>query len=87
MNTGLAGRVPMVRTPGVQCNDPQVPGVLETDPMPTDDFFRTRRDTMIDLRHRLAVLAHRPPWPAIEVALVPKLAHQDRVSCATASCA
>ena len=32
-------------------------GVLELQPMATDDFFRARLDTMIDLRHPLAVLA------------------------------
>jgi len=30
--------------------------------MSTPDFFRTRLDTMIDLRHPLAVLATRLPW-------------------------
>lgn len=29
----------------------------------TDDFFRARIDQMIDLRHPLAVLASRMPWP------------------------
>jgi IS5 family transposase len=28
----------------------------------TDDFFRSRLDQMIDLRHPLAVLASRMPW-------------------------
>ena len=28
----------------------------------TDDFFRSRLDHMIDLRHPLAVLANRMPW-------------------------
>jgi len=38
----------------------------------TDDFFRSRIDHMIDLRHPLAVLASRMPWQEIEarVALV-----------------
>lgn len=31
--------------------------------MATDDFFRARLDQMIDLRHPLAVLASRMPWP------------------------
>ena len=44
--------------------------------MATDDFFRTRLDATIDLRHPLAVLATRLPWAAIEVAVAPKLAHQ-----------
>ncbi|MCW5230482.1 hypothetical protein [Verminephrobacter eiseniae] len=32
----------------------------------TDDFFRSRIDHMIDLRHPLAVLATRMPWQEIE---------------------
>jgi len=31
-----------------------------------DDFFRSRIDHMIDLRHPLAVLASRMPWQEIE---------------------
>ncbi len=46
--------------------------------MATDDFFRSRIDQMIDLRHPLAVLAHRMPWAQIEAALAPALAHKDR---------
>ena len=46
--------------------------------MATDDFFRSRLDQMIDLRHPLAVLAHRLPWSQIEAALAPALAHKDR---------
>jgi transposase, IS5 family len=46
--------------------------------MATDDFFRARLDSMIDLRHPLAVLATRMPWAAIEAALAPLLAHKDR---------
>lgn len=46
--------------------------------MSTDDFFRTRLDTMIDLRHPLAVLSTRMPWDVIEGALAPVLAHKDR---------
>ena len=46
--------------------------------MTTDDFFRTRLDTMIDLRHPLAVLSTRMPWDVIEKALSPVLAHKDR---------
>ncbi len=48
--------------------------------MATDDFFRARLQTMIDLRHPLAVLATKLPWPAIEAALAVKFAHQDRPS-------
>jgi IS5 family transposase len=51
---------------------------LELQPMATDDFFRARLDTMIDLRHPLAVLAIRLPWGRIEQALEPVFAHQDR---------
>jgi transposase, IS5 family len=46
--------------------------------MATDDFFRARLDSMIDLRHPLAVLATRMPWAAIEASLAPLLAHKDR---------
>ncbi|MCS6997683.1 MAG: hypothetical protein NZ533_12210 [Casimicrobiaceae bacterium] len=42
-------------------------GVLGLLPMATDDFFRARLDTMIDLRHPLAVLASRMPWAEIEI--------------------
>ncbi len=46
--------------------------------MATDDFFRSRLDQMIDLRHPLGVLASRMPWAAIEAALAPALAHKNR---------
>lgn len=46
--------------------------------MSTPDFFRSRLDAMIDLRHPLAVLASQLPWDRIEQALAPKFAHQDR---------
>ena len=46
--------------------------------MATEDFFRSRLDQMIDLRHPLAVLARRLPWAQIEAALAPALAHRDR---------
>ena len=46
--------------------------------MPTDDFFRSRLDSMIDMRHPLAVLATRMPWAEIEAALAPAFAHKDR---------
>ena len=45
--------------------------------MATDDFFRARLDSMIDLRHPLAVLAGRLPWSAVEAALSAKFAHQE----------
>jgi IS5 family transposase len=53
-------------------------GVLGLLPMATDDFLRARPDTMIELRHRLAVLATRMPWAEIEAALAPAFAHRDR---------
>ena len=46
--------------------------------MPTDDFFRARLDSMIDMRHPLAVLANRMPWADIEAALASAFAHKDR---------
>ena len=46
--------------------------------MQTSDFFRSRIDTMIDLRDPLAVLATRLPWGQIEAALAPMFAHADR---------
>ena len=47
--------------------------------METPDFFRSRIDAMIDLRHPLAVLATRMPWAQIEAALAAKFEHLDRV--------
>ncbi|MCU0933122.1 MAG: IS5 family transposase [Thiobacillaceae bacterium] len=46
--------------------------------MSTPDFFRSRLDAMIDLRHPLAVLATRMPWGEIEAALAPVFARKDR---------
>jgi IS5 family transposase len=46
--------------------------------MSTPDFFRSRLDQMIDLRHPLAVLATRLPWASIEAAVAPKLAHEAK---------
>ena len=43
-------------------------------------FFRARLDSMIDMRHPLAVLVAHMPWTAIEASLVPMLAHKDRSS-------
>jgi IS5 family transposase len=62
----------------IDSNRYQFLGVLESDPMATDDFFRARLDTMIDMRHPLVVLATRMPWADIEAALAPLLAHKDR---------
>jgi IS5 family transposase len=46
--------------------------------MATDDFFRARLDSMIDMRHPLVVLATRMPWAEIEASLAPVLSHKDR---------
>ena len=46
--------------------------------MSTPDFFRSRLDQMIDLRHPLAVLSKRLPWASLEAALAPKLARDAR---------
>lgn len=39
----------------------------------TDDFFRSRIDQMIDLRHPLAVLASRMPWQEMETRVAHRL--------------
>ena len=44
----------------------------------TQDFFRSRLDAMIDLRHPLAILATRLPWTQIEAALAPLLQKASR---------
>lgn len=46
--------------------------------MSTPDFFRSRLDQMIDLRHPLAVLSTRLPWALIEAEVAPKLTHQAK---------
>jgi IS5 family transposase len=46
--------------------------------MSTPDFFRSRLDAMLDLRHPLAVLATRMPWQDIEAALAPAFEHKAR---------
>lgn len=46
--------------------------------MSTPDFFRSRLDTMIDLRHPLAVLATRMPWASIEATLAPMFERRVR---------
>ena len=43
---------------------------------PVNDFFRSRLDQMIDLRHPLAVLASRMPWQEIEASLAHQFARQ-----------
>ena len=44
----------------------------------TVDFFRARLDAMIDLRHPLAVLATRLPWPQLEAELAPIWRRESR---------
>jgi hypothetical protein len=44
----------------------------------TDDFFRSRLDQMIELRHPLAVLASRLPWQEIEASIAQSFARQVR---------
>jgi IS5 family transposase len=44
----------------------------------THDFFRSRLEQMIDLKHPLAVLAGRLPWAQIEAELAPFFARRDR---------
>jgi IS5 family transposase len=44
----------------------------------TDDFFRSRLDQMIDLKHPLAVLGNRMPWVQIETVLAPAFARPER---------
>lgn len=46
--------------------------------MATDDFFRSRLDQMIDLRHPLAVLSQKMPWEMLEESLRPVFEHRDR---------
>ena len=60
-----------------QFNGAQFLGVFE-ERMSTPDFFRARLDTMIDMRHPLAVLATRMPWGEIEASLAPLVAHKNR---------
>jgi len=44
----------------------------------TPDYFRSRLDAMIDLKHPLAVLGNRLPWSKIEASLAPVFAHKNR---------
>jgi hypothetical protein len=43
-----------------------------------DEFFRRRLDQMIDLRHRLAVLASRMPWQELGGNIAAQLARRIR---------
>ena len=46
--------------------------------MGTEDFFRSRLEQMIDLRHPLVVLGKRLPWERIEEALAPLFEHKAK---------
>ena len=46
--------------------------------MSTPDFFRSRLDAMVDMRHPLVILTAQLPWARIEAALARKFMHQDR---------
>lgn len=48
----------------------------------TEDFFRSRIDHMIDLRHPLAVLASRMPWQEIEARVAQLLSRKGRAGVA-----
>jgi hypothetical protein len=48
----------------------------------TDDFFRSRIDHMIDLRHPLAVLASRMPWQEIEARVAQVFSRKGRAGTA-----
>ena len=48
----------------------------------TDDFFRSRLDHMIDLRHPLAVLASRMPWQEIEARVAQMFSRKGRAGVA-----
>jgi transposase, IS5 family len=48
----------------------------------TDDFFRSRIDHMIDLRHPLAVLASRMPWQEIEARVAQVFSSKGRAGVA-----
>ncbi len=49
--------------------------------MTATDIFRPRLDSMIDLKHPLAVLACRLPWDQNESALAPFCERRNRASC------
>ena len=48
----------------------------------TDDFFRSRIDHMLDLRHPLAVLASRMPWQEIEARVARVFSRKGRAGVA-----
>ena len=48
----------------------------------TEDFFRSRIDHMIDLRHPLAVLASRMPWQEIEARVAQLFSRKGRAGVA-----
>ena len=48
----------------------------------TEDFFRSRIDHMIDLRHPLAQLALRMPWQEIEASVAHLFSRKGRTGVA-----
>lgn len=44
----------------------------------TEDFFRSRIDHMIDLRHPLAVLTSHMPWQQIEASVAHSFSRKAR---------
>lgn len=74
----------MVRTPRVVSNRVSFLGVFAVmfACSATDDFFRSRIDHMIDLRHPLAVLASRMPWQEIEASVAHIFSRKGRAGVA-----
>ena len=69
----------MFRTPGLLFNRAYFLGVCVIFACPaTEDFFRSRSDHMIDLRHPLAVLASRMPWQQIEASVAGVFSRKGR---------
>jgi IS5 family transposase len=66
------------RTPRKNIDLVNILGVSERSPMSMPDFLRSRLDSMIDLRHPLAVLATRMSWASIEATLAPMLERRSR---------
>src|ERR1700679_3160042 len=66
------------RTPRTNIDLIKILGVSEWSPMSTPDFFRSRLDAMVDLRHPLAVLATKMSWASIETTLAPLFERRSR---------
>lgn len=75
MREGFQGLGKVSESPKITCIRSESREFLR---MSTPDFFRSRLDQMIDLRHPLAVLATRIPWTSLETALAPCFARKDR---------